>query len=179
MFNNLSRRERLMLVFLAVFAIAAIYYFLLYEPMLGRIDSLNQELSNKEVTYNMHVATISKMPELEKRYEELRYIEDQIQENMIESVPAMLQVLESQSADSGLEIIAFIPQELDDSTRINMEARGFYEQLVGFIDGIKSLDGFIEFERINIRKENNDNDLLRINGTFVFHNDLLIGGGDS
>ncbi|MFP4017187.1 MAG: type 4a pilus biogenesis protein PilO [Halanaerobiales bacterium] len=178
MFSNLSRRERIMLIFLVVFAILAAYYYALYEPMVENLDSLRQEISDKEMQINRNLAIIAKMPKLEERYDKISYIEDEILKNRIDSVPAILQILEDEAEISGLEIISFSPQEQDEDTRITMEARGYYNQVVNFLDGIKRLDGQIIFNRLSVNKANSEDDLLRINGVYIYKNDL-IGGGDS
>jgi len=172
----MSRRERIMLICLAIFAIIAVYYYFFYQPIIDKIAFLEQEKVNYQEQINKHIITLSKKPEVEARYAELKYIENEDLANRIGSIDEMLQVLENESDKSGIEITSFVPNEQEKVTMINMVAEGKFSELVLFLEGIKVLNGQIEFKSISVDRKNEEDDLLVINAEFIYHYDLFIGG---
>lgn len=176
MFSGMSRRERLLVLFLSIFAVIAIYYYFLYTPMLRDIDSYEQEINSLDRQITSHLHTLSNRPELEARYSELKYLEDEELGNRITSIDELLKVLEDESVNSGIKLTSFVPTEEEETTKITMTAEGNFSELVLFLEGISSLNGKIEFDNINVKRKNEEDNHLDIRGNFIFHYDLLIGG---
>ncbi len=179
MFDRYSSRERVMIGFLAIIAIIAIYYYFLYQPIIDNRDILEAQKSDSQVEINKQIITLRKMPDLESRYRELEYIENEELSNRISSVDDVLRVLEDESENSGIKITSFVPKEQEKTTIINMVAEGSFEELVLFLRGVKRLEGQIEFADIKLSHKNQENNILIINGIFIYHNDLLFGGDQS
>lgn len=175
MFSKLSRRERILLIILAIIGVVALYYYFLFLPMADKIALLEDERLFKENQVNQFLIIIGRIPQMEARYEELKPVRNKIA-NMVSTVDGLLHVLENASAKSGIEITSFIPDEREEYIQINMLADGSYEELILFLDDIDSLRGQIEFKKIIVARKNEGDDSLNINGTFIIHKDLFPGG---
>lgn len=177
MLERLSHRERIMLIFLLFFVIIALYYFYLYQPMEENIINLKLEKESKEMKIRENLSILSNMPSVKKRYEELKHLENELEKIKINSSDEVLKVLETEAQRSGIKIISFVPREETETIEISMLANGSYLQLIHFLDGIKKLNGQLEFKTMRITKDETSN-LLEIYGLFLFSNQAITGGGN-
>ncbi|WP_125990750.1 type II secretion system protein GspM [Halocella sp. SP3-1] len=175
MLSSLSRRERVMLIFLIFFALGAGYYFYIYQPLEENIANLSQLKINKELQINKTTATLRKLPVLQDRYDQLQYIEEELNKNKINSADEMLAVLEGEAGKSGIKISSFIPEEDEKETEISILLKGNYNQLIKFLEGIEKLNGQAEFSNMRIARIA-ENNLLEAFGIIIYHDDLLTGG---
>lgn len=175
MFSNLSCRERIMLICLVVFAVLVLYYYFFYQPLADNIAVLKEQKFSKEDQISEYLNTISKIPDLEKRYGELKYLEKELKVNQVTTIGEILQIIEDESVKSCIQIRSFVPNEQEKYTQISMLAEGFFEALLPFLDGIGKLMGQIEFNNIMVFKNNQSDYLLNINLELIYHNELLIG----
>lgn len=166
----------MMLIVLVIFGLLAGYYYFLYTPILEDIDQLEARKATLDKEINDNLALLRKKPELEARYAELEYLENDELWDRISSIDEMLQILNDESEKSGIKILSFVPTRNESTTEIEMKAEGYYSDLVLFLEGINSLDGQIEFESINVYKKSEENNLLGINGKYIFDHELFIGG---
>lgn len=175
MLDSLSRREQIMLIFLIFFILGVGYYFYIYQPLQGNIADLKQLKLNKELRLNKTMATLRKLPVLQDRYNQLKYIEKEINKNRIDSADEILAVLEEEAGRSGIKITSFIPEEDEKKNEVSILLKGDYNQLIKFFEGIKKLNGQAEFSNMQIVRTA-ENNLLEASGIIIYHDDLLTGG---
>ena len=178
MFSNLSRRERIMLIFLGVFLILALAYYFVFLPKTDEIKQLESQKANKQRQINQYLSTLRDMPELERRYKELEYLKKDKLVRLVRTVDEMLQVLEDEARKSGVKITSFIPVHREDSVEVNMMAEGSFEEFVLFLHGIGKLNQQIEFKKVTVSRKDQGDDKLNINGTYIFHYELIPGGDE-
>ncbi|MFW6021892.1 MAG: type 4a pilus biogenesis protein PilO [Halanaerobiaceae bacterium] len=193
MFDNLSRRERIMISVLVIIALGAAAYYFAYMPLMERRESLEDQIFNKEGQVDNYKKIISNMDELEEQYSDLQYIEDRIVNRRIYSVEDLLAFLENESTNSGIKITSYVPSVIQDSstrdneennnqssrTRVNMTAEGTYDELVLFLKGLDKLNWQLEFDNLSIYPQDDNNSLLEMDAVFIYNEDLFIGGGQT
>lgn len=176
MLSNLKRSERIMLIVLGIVIILIAYYYLAYQPMSKKINTLEREVQSKEQTRDAYMEIVRKIPALEERYAQLEYIEKEEYITAIDSVDQLLQVLENEAVFSGIKITSFIPRELEENIDVDMLLEGSYEELIVFLNGIKKLHGMVEFRDISITRLREGNGILEVQGLIIYDEDLSIGG---
>lgn len=176
MFSNLSRRERIMLIFLGVFLVLALFYYLIFLPKTDEIKYLENQKASKQGQINQYLAILRNMPEIEERYRELEYLKKDEMVRLVRTVDEMLQVLEDEARKSGMKITSFLPVHGENTVEISMIAEGYFEEFVLFLHGIGKLNQQIEFKRISVSRKDQGDNMLNINGTYIFHYELIPGG---
>lgn len=167
-----------MLISLLVFSILASYYYFLYQPMLDEIAIIEKQIKDGRLKIQESIIRAKQKRDLEKKLSEIQLSMEKYSDVSVDSIDGLLQILEKQSSNSGLKIISFQPVKKAEHTEAKMIAEGSYEQLILFLNGLKVLNGQVEFSSLSIYKNQQSEELLTVNAEFLY-SDLSTGGDKS
>lgn len=141
MWNNLSLRERVLLILGILILLGVGYYFYLYLPQQEKIQVLEQEfVAKKQELEDLKILKV-KYQQLADEYAE---VQSQWQENLEkcyyqDELPQLLKKVELLAGDLDLNILTFVPGMTKKEGSfiiwpLNLEMAGQYKGVVMFID---------------------------------------------
>lgn len=171
MWDRLSQRERIMVIVLFVAIITGGYYLYIYQPTINTLADMQQEKSNKETQLITSLKLIQKLPDLQARYQELKYIEDIVYDN--KDSQEFIQLISDISTGSGIEITFYSPKETQDTVSISFMVKGNYISINNFLSGLAELKNQLKFSRLLLQAVEEE---LQLRAE-VIYNTTSSGGG--
>lgn len=150
MFSNLSKREKALLVFLALLAGGVLFWFYIYEPAQEEIAGLESDVSSRETELNRAIERAGQLPELREEAQALR---DRIQtlREQEKSVPDLLVMFNELAGDFAVELEDFSPYNTEEEIRLNLLLRGDYRNISDMLVEARRSDNRLELSRIDLQ----------------------------
>ncbi|MFW5995906.1 MAG: hypothetical protein ACOCQB_01430 [Halanaerobiaceae bacterium] len=140
---NFSLREKILFVILVLIIIYALSFLVIFPPLREEIEKLRIESVNKERQVIIETAMAQKVPDLQQLYEEVKYIEAEVNYLNLSS-ENFLELIQETSKSSNVDLITFIPEENAETLTLNITVTGYYSEINQFLVSLKRLANQID-----------------------------------
>jgi type IV pilus assembly protein PilO len=154
---QLTRIQRIIICVVTFLIIGGLFFYLVYMPKSGQINELTDKLDNLETQLVKARADASKLPGLQKKYEEVqgnfRLVLQLLPDR--KEIPSLLENVSASGRLSGLEFLLFQPKQeiardFYAEIPVNINVSGGYHNLALFFDKVARLSRIVNISDINI-----------------------------
>lgn len=175
MFDQLSLREKIMIIVGVIVLAIALYYFYLYLPLTEEISGLEQSLVQKEDRIKAIQKSMKDFPDLKEKYEKLsnrsksvmdKELDKEIAKKEYEiSSSGILKYFNSITEKSEVRMNSFVPKEMGDQVELAATYNGDFYELIDFFDRIDKFQPDIGYSSLSL---NNQRDSLKTRIKLIF-----------
>lgn len=159
-FNAIPTSQRVVGLIIAVLAIMAIFWFMLYSPTLDQINSQKQQVEalqrEKQSLAEFKRRKAKVLAELEHLSAKLAEAQDKLPKDA--EIPSLLQRIHNQAKTAGLEIRRFqrksdTPKDFYVEIPVEMELAGTYDNLADFFYYIGRMTRIVNISDISMKRK--------------------------
>lgn len=170
MFNNLSNREKVLVVLAIVIALSAVYYFYFYQPLKEEILILEKEKSNKNSRLNIAQSFTKRLPEIRKDYRSIiSGLENRGQYLNKDSIDLLIDFREI-AEQNNLNLTLFRPRKNKKNITMTVNIAGSFRDLTNLLAEFKTWNYWFEFRDLNISRSA---DGVLLSMTALYHDRLV------
>lgn len=147
MLENLTEREKWLIILAVIVLIAFLYYFQVRLPYQDDLEALEQEVDIRSTELERAKSVADRLPELEDRYDELI---DEYEEVAERSKAEILHEFETVTERNNLEMVNFWPVENDDFMSFEMRIEGSYNNFIKMFDEVESWKSWLNFTDLQL-----------------------------
>ena len=170
MLNNLSRREKVILLLAFIIALGAIYYFYFYTPLTEEIAALERRRDERNNRLNVAMSYAERLPEIKKEY---LAILDELAERGVyvekDEIDLLIDYRDA-SLENDLDLVLYRPNVRDESIHMNIQIRGGYREAVNLLEDFKEWNYWFEFRDVNIGRSD---DGVQLSMNTLYHDRLI------
>ncbi|SIQ12425.1 type IV pilus inner membrane component PilO [Halanaerobium kushneri] len=152
MFNNLSRREKVLLVLAFVIALIAVYYFYFYQPLKNEISVLKNQRNNRENRLDIAMSFARRLPEIKEEYKniiaEIESRGEYIDKDIIDLLIDFREIAKA----NNLELKLYRPTENQDNISMSVNITGGFREVSNLLEDFKEWNYWFEFRDVNISR---------------------------
>ena len=152
MFNNLSKREKIIMIIGIIILLTALYYFNLYLPLQNKIKNIKTEIHQKENNIEILKEIEQKLPETRSKYEKLKKREKSNKLSVLSSAD-MLEIFGENIEKYDVSLISFKPKNGNAKTQIDLTYQSEFYNLIKLFQYFDEFNNQIQFRNLNIYNE--------------------------
>ncbi|MFW6386964.1 MAG: type 4a pilus biogenesis protein PilO [Bacillota bacterium] len=172
MFENLTTREKWIIIFAVLSLLVAGYLIYVREPYQEDIEALEQEVMIEESSLEEARRIASRLPELEEEYEELA---DEHEEVVDKSKADILNDFETATENNGLTLEEFWPEEASaEGIPYQMRIEGTYQNFLNMFEEVEDWKKWLNFTSLQLTAQ--DDGTLAAEITAVYPEQEETGG---
>jgi Tfp pilus assembly protein PilO len=154
MFNNLSRREKIVIVLGITILLISLYYFNLYQPLLNKVEKLEMEIKQKESNLKVLEKIEKQLPIRKKKYQQLKERVNNNSNASISSFTDLLQKFNQMEDEYGVKLVSFKPKKLEETIKMDITYHSQYDKLIDLFDNFNKYDNRFVFKNLNLKQRN-------------------------
>ncbi|MGM0500855.1 MAG: type 4a pilus biogenesis protein PilO [Bacillota bacterium] len=170
MFNNLSKREKIILVLAFIIALSAVYYFYFYQPLTEEIAELEREKTERQNRLQIARSFARRLPEIKEEYRDIIAELEARGEYINKDVIDLLIEFRDTALENDLELSLFRPTVNQDDISMSVNIRGGFRETTNLLEEFKDWNYWFEFRDVNI---NRDEEGVLISMTVLYHDRLV------
>ncbi len=176
MFDNLSQREKVLLIVAFLLIILVSYYFYIYQPMKENIARFQQKKSQKNNKLKTARNLARKLPDLKEKYNKLHKQRNKNSGELVQATSTinLLRDIEELTRENGVKLVGFSPAEKENKVNINISFQGNYSQICGLFNDFKKLSNQLEFKNLQLHPQNEE--IINVTMFVIFYKSDLTGG---
>ncbi len=171
MFNNLSDREKILLLLAFIIAVGAVYYFYFYTPFTEEITQLTNERNQKDNRLQVAIGFAKQLPEIKEEY---RQIVLELEARGIYADKDLIDLLidfREASKDNDLDLRLYRPSENQNNISMAVNIEGGFREVINLLEDFKEWNYWFEFRNVNISRSGNTGVMISMN---VLYHDRLV-----
>lgn len=172
-FFELSVSQRVLIYGVVFLLLAAVYWYVLYQPLVAQIDTALSRQSELEAEQAKLKSTLKDRKKLQEDIAEIeaRFKEATTQLPEQKEIPELLRQVSNLGRDSGLEITLFRQQaetlqDLHAEVPVEMAVRGGYHQIGLFFEKVRRLARIVNISDIGIKNPQLVDARLQVDASF-------------
>ena len=174
MFDNLSQREKILLILAVIIIFTSIYYFYIFQAQNLKLKELKTIKIEKNSTLKIATEMTKKLPEIEKRYNE--YLKRQEMKGIKplgKSVTDLLENIETVAVNNQIKLNSFKPVMKNDLVIMSFSVSGAYLNLSDFFNSLRQWKNWFEFDALSLKPAG---EKISADIIIIFHKDGYYGG---
>jgi type IV pilus assembly protein PilO len=170
MFNNLSNREKFLLLLVFLIALGAVYYFYFYTPLTEEIAQLEQERDQKDNRLQVAIGFAEQLPDIKEEYRQIVLEIEARGEYVDKDLIDLLIEFREAAKDNDLELRLYRPTENEENISMTVNIEGGFREIVNLLEDFKEWNYWFEFRDVNISRSD-DGVSIYMN---TFYHDRLV-----
>lgn len=168
----LDNRAKVLIILAALIVPAALFYFLLFQPQLEKIQSLQQQVETAKGEVQKAKKAAANLPKHQKEFEAIQKEFEAMAVLLpkTQEIPNLLRSISDLGKSAGLDFLKFVPgvevqKDFYAEIPIDITINGPYHNLGLFLDKVSKLDRIVTVNNINIDKSQKDGLEMLLNST--------------
>ena len=170
MFNNLSNREKILLLLVFIIAVGAVYYFYFYTPLTEEIARLEDEREQKNNRLQVAKSFAEQLPAIKEEYRQIVlaleargvYVDKDLIDLLIDYREA--------AKDNELNLRLYRPTENNSNISMSVNIEGGFREVCNLLEDFKEWNYWFEFSNVNISRSQEG---VMLSMTTLYHDRLI------
>lgn len=165
-------KVKLLILLAALVVPSALFYFLLFQPQLKKIESLQQQVAAARAEVEKAKKVAADLPKYQKEFDAIQRDFDSMAVLLpkTQEIPNLLRSISDLGKGAGLDFLKFVPgvevqKDFYAEIPIDITINGPYHNLGLFLDNVSKLDRIVTVNNINIDKSQKDGLEMLLNST--------------
>ncbi len=165
--DNMSQREKLLLVLAILLVIIAVYYFYIYKPLSAEINSLKADKELKEKRIAADKKLIEKLPALREEFKKL--LAEHLKRESFYQEKTIIDLLidmREVTKKNDVELVRYQPVENKEQIKMNVQLKGDYFQLCDLFRDFESWNDWFEFANLRLKGQG---EMINVSMSIIYH----------
>jgi type IV pilus assembly protein PilO len=154
---NLPSKQKITLMLLVFISLAAVFFFLLYQPKMKELKAEQVKLSDLTTQIQENKKIADNLPKYKKDFEQLKTDLDSALTELPnqKEIPSLLTSVTSKGKDAGLDFLTFKPKpeepkDFYSEVPVDISVSGSYLNLANFFVAVGSLPRIVNISNVNV-----------------------------
>lgn len=167
MFDNISRREKILVILAILIIIVAVYYFYFYKPLTAEINALEQDKEMKEKKLEADKKLVEKLPALKAEYQKLLSERNKRKSLYVDKskIDLLIDVREV-AKENNVELVRYQPVENKEQIKMSVTLKGDYFQLCDLFHAFEEWNDWFEFADLKLKGQG---EMISVSMSVIFH----------